>query len=54
MMKIENLDSRINEYSYNMVEKLKEGKVSSSEIDKALGVLSNDGEIGRASCRERV
>lgn len=45
-MGVENLDSRINEYSYKMVEKLKEGRVSFSEIDKALGVLGNDGVYG--------
>ncbi len=46
MTKAENLDSRINEYSYKMVKELKDGKVNLGEIDKALGVLCNDGVYG--------
>ncbi|NLV75927.1 MAG: hypothetical protein GX023_02930 [Tissierellia bacterium] len=46
MTKAENLDSWINEYSYKMVKELKDGKVNLGEIDKALGVLCNDGVYG--------
>lgn len=41
-----NLDSRINEYSYNMVNGNRENKEVINLIDKALGVLSNDGVYG--------
>lgn len=46
MTKAENLDSRINEYSYKMVKELNDRKVNLGEIDKALGVLCNDGVYG--------
>lgn len=46
MVKIKNLDSEINKYSCEMVKKLKDDKISLTDIDKALGVLSNDGVYG--------
>lgn len=46
MEKIRNIDSEINKCSYKMVEKLIEKNASLGEIDKALGVLSNDGVYG--------
>lgn len=46
MVKIGNVDSEINKCSYKMVEKLREKDAPLGEIDKALGVLSNDGVYG--------
>lgn len=44
----QNLDARINNFSYEMVDELKEELKNEllSLIDKALGVLSNDGVYG--------
>ncbi|WP_190972274.1 hypothetical protein [Clostridium sp. HV4-5-A1G] len=41
-----NLDSRINEYSYDMINNNRDKKDVINLIDKALGVLSNDGVYG--------
>ncbi len=55
MTKAENLDSRINEYSYKMVKELNDRKVNLVEIDKALGVLCNDGVYGYyVYCKSRA
>lgn len=42
-MTIQNLDSLINNVSYNMVKDMKGSKELINNIDKALGVLVNDG-----------
>lgn len=41
-----NIDFYMNEMSCDVVDKLRENKVSLNIIDKALGVLSNDGVYG--------
>ena len=41
-----NLDSRINEYSYKMINDNKNNNEVKNLIDKALGVLCNDGVYG--------
>lgn len=45
-METNNFDSRINEYSYDMINNNRDKKDIINLIDKALGVLSNDGVYG--------